>query len=213
MTKGIYQADGRLWADWPEPSSGLNEKRAYDNRPSIPVHPDLQKVWEVGKMYEKGKDYEIKWFVKTSSYQGEGGGLFDTEKEAEKKYMEWSKYNGQLQCLTEKPVMQAVPITVKAGLPVLDKPLIDDEDLKAYNEMEANEKVKAKEDEKDLIIAGLEEGSELWKAEYENCRAILTELVYLKTLKDTKGKTDEYEQRQPLAWIAAKKFLEKYQHH
>lgn len=70
----------------------------------------------------------------------------------------------------------------------------------------------ASEGEKDLIIQGLEEGSELWKAEYDNCRAILTELVYLKTLKDTKGKTEEYEQRQPLVWITAKKFLEKYQH-
>jgi DNA-binding Lrp family transcriptional regulator len=66
--------------------------------------------------------------------------------------------------------------------------------------------------EKDLIIRGIEEGSELWKAEYDNCRAILTELVYLKTLKDSKGKTEEYNQRQPLVWIAAKKFLEKYQH-
>lgn len=70
----------------------------------------------------------------------------------------------------------------------------------------------ASEGDKDLIIQGLEEGSELWKAEYDNCRAILTELVYLKTLKDTKGKTEEYEQRQPLVWITAKKFLEKYQH-
>lgn len=66
--------------------------------------------------------------------------------------------------------------------------------------------------DKDLIIQGLEEGAELWRAEYDNCRAILAELVYLKTLKDSKGKTEEYEQRQPLAWIAAKKFLEKYQH-
>jgi hypothetical protein len=123
MNKGIYE-DGRLWADWPKPkySSQITELEKieyfnmlelYHSRPSISVHPDLQKVWEVGKMYKKGKDYEIKWFVKTSSYQGEGGGLFDTEKEAEKKYMEWSKYNGQLQCLTEKPVMQAVPIPAK----------------------------------------------------------------------------------------------------
>jgi hypothetical protein len=63
-----------------------------------------------------------------------------------------------------------------------------------------------------LIGRGTAEGAELWKAEYDNCRAILTELVYLKTLKESKGKTEEYEQRQPLAWIAAKKFLEKYQH-
>lgn len=68
------------------------------------------------------------------------------------------------------------------------------------------------QDDKDFIIQGLEEGSEMWKAEYDNCLSILTELVYLKNLKDSAGKTEEYEQRQPLVWIKAKKFLEKYQH-
>lgn len=68
-------------------------------------------------------------------------------------------------------------------------------------------------EEKDLIIQGLEEGSEAWKAEYDNCRSILKELVDLKVMKDTFGSSIEgYEDRKPLAWEAAKKFLEKYQH-
>ena len=66
--------------------------------------------------------------------------------------------------------------------------------------------------EDELIIAVLEEGSEAWKAEYDNCRSILTTLVDLKELKDKYGKTGLYNERQPLAWDAAKKFLEKYQH-
>jgi hypothetical protein len=37
--------------------------------------------------------------------------------------------------------------------------------------------------------------------------AALTELVALKTLKDTEGKTAEYQRRQPLAWEAARTAL------
>ena len=66
--------------------------------------------------------------------------------------------------------------------------------------------------DKDLIIHGLEEGCEQWKAEYDNCRAILQFLVELKRVKDTEGKTEYYEKNQPLAWEGAKRFLEKYQH-
>lgn len=69
-----------------------------------------------------------------------------------------------------------------------------------------------KGEDKDLIIQGLEEGSEQWKAEYDNCRAILQFLVELKRVKDTEGKTEYYEKNQPIAWDGAKKFLEKYQH-
>jgi hypothetical protein len=53
---------------------------------------------------------------------------------------------------------------------------------------------------------------ESWKAEYDNCRSILKTLVDLKELKDKYGKTALYNERQPLAWDAAKKFLENYQH-
>lgn len=66
--------------------------------------------------------------------------------------------------------------------------------------------------EDELIIAGLEEGSEAWKAEYDNCRQILTVLVELKHEKDTNGKTEWYLSQQPKVWEAAKKFLENYQH-
>lgn len=66
--------------------------------------------------------------------------------------------------------------------------------------------------EKDLIIYGIEEGAEQWKAEYDNCRAILQMLVELKRVKDTEGKNEFYETNQPITWEAAKKFLEKYQH-
>jgi hypothetical protein len=66
--------------------------------------------------------------------------------------------------------------------------------------------------EKDLIIHGINEGSEIWKAEYNNCRVLLNELVALKELKDKEGKTNDYLFRQPLAWEQAKEFLKNYQH-
>lgn len=71
-------------------------------------------------------------------------------------------------------------------------------------------------DDKDLIIHGLEEGSENWKAEYDNCRALLQELVDLKIIRENlyKGNPDgkEYAERKPKAWEAAKAFLSTYQH-
>ena len=66
--------------------------------------------------------------------------------------------------------------------------------------------------EKDLIIHGLEEGAENWKAEYDNCRKILQRLVDLKNVKDLEGKSVFYETNQPLAWQDAKEFLSMYQH-
>ena len=68
------------------------------------------------------------------------------------------------------------------------------------------------ERDKDLIIAAISEGSEQWRAEYDNCREILKELVNLKVLKDSKGKTEYYLQNQPLLWEKAIKFLDQYQH-
>jgi hypothetical protein len=67
-------------------------------------------------------------------------------------------------------------------------------------------------DELNLIIGGVTEGADQWKAEYDTCREILQHLVTLKQVKDTQGKDDEYMKRQPLAWEKAKRFLEKYQH-
>lgn len=73
---------------------------------------------------------------------------------------------------------------------------------------------KGEEGIKDFIIDGIIEGSEQWRAEYDNCRAILKELVYLKRLKESSFKEDidTYQKRKPLAWDTARKFLEKYQH-
>lgn len=73
---------------------------------------------------------------------------------------------------------------------------------------------KESETEKNLafIAAVTEEGAEAWKMEYDACRSILTELVDLKNIKDLEGKTDDYNLRQPVAWVRAKRFLDKYQH-
>lgn len=64
----------------------------------------------------------------------------------------------------------------------------------------------------DHIVYAMEEGAESWKAEYDNCRAILQALVELKDHKDLYGKTEHYQITQPKTWEAAKKFLSKYQH-
>ena len=74
------------------------------------------------------------------------------------------------------------------------------------------ESLRNKINEQDLIITVIEEGSEAWKAEYDNCRSLLTALVELKHEKDTNGKTEWYLSQQPKVWEAAKKFLESYQH-
>lgn len=79
-------------------------------------------------------------------------------------------------------------------------------------------------EEAELITKGTIEGAEQWKAEYDNCRKILEELVFLKNLKDgnieaIKTLPDNipygqiYNQRKPLAWQAAKDFLKEYQHY
>lgn len=57
---------------------------------------------------------------------------------------------------------------------------------------------------------------ENWKTEYDNCRALLQELVSLKVMKENlyKGNPDgkEYAERKPKAWQAAQQFLSTYQH-
>lgn len=79
-------------------------------------------------------------------------------------------------------------------------------------------------DEKNLIIQGLEEGAELWKQEYDNCRAILQELADLKVIKDKIDNmppyqqglnsimVEDYKRKKPLVWERAKEFLKTYQH-
>lgn len=41
---------------------------------------------------------------------------------------------------------------------------------------------------------------------------LLQELVDLKMIKDTQGKTDDYANRQPIAWKQAIEFLKQFQH-
>ena len=57
---------------------------------------------------------------------------------------------------------------------------------------------------------------ENWKTEYDNCRALLQELVSLKVMRENlyKGNPDgkEYAERKPKAWQAAQQFLSTYQH-
>lgn len=67
------------------------------------------------------------------------------------------------------------------------------------------------------IVNGIEEGSECWKADYENCKTkldlamqALTELVELKNIKDAEGDTDDYLKRKPKAWQAAKIAVEAF---
>lgn len=45
------------------------------------------------------------------------------------------------------------------------------------------------------------------ETQHEKCRRLLMELVQLKELKDTSGKTEDYLKRQPLAWEQAREFL------
>ncbi len=85
------------------------------------------------------------------------------------------------------------------------------------------EEMRAEREKFKLITDGAVEGAENWKSEYDSCRAILEELVFLKKLKDEDVETIKtlppdipygqiYKQRKPLAWEAAKEFLKEYQH-
>jgi hypothetical protein len=74
--------------------------------PAFKVRPEDIEWFSV----ERGEDeFEVQYFVKTESYQGEGGRLFKTLMEAEKKYDEWSKYDGKLQSFAYPPQQVAIP--------------------------------------------------------------------------------------------------------
>ena len=67
--------------------------------------------------------------------------------------------------------------------------------------------------EKDLIIHGLEEGSQQWEQEYKDCRKILEQLVEASGIVYTYGSRIEGTyQKFPELLKAAKEFLSKYQH-
>lgn len=75
-----------------------------------------------------------------------------------------------------------------------------------------NSRKGTREKELEAAIDAVSEGSDQWRSEYDECRAILGHLVDLKTIKDADGKTPYYLEQQPLAWDKAKGFLKKYQH-
>jgi hypothetical protein len=68
-------------------------------------------------------------------------------------------------------------------------------------------------DEKDLIIQGIEEGSQQWKEEYDSARKIIEQLVEQSGILYTYGSRIEgIYQKFPELLKAAKEFLSKYQH-
>jgi hypothetical protein len=67
------------------------------------------------------------------------------------------------------------------------------------------------------IVNGIEEGSECWKADYENCKfkfdlviKALKELVELKNIKETAGETEDYLKRKTKAWREARTAVEAF---
>jgi hypothetical protein len=74
-----------------------------------------------------------------------------------------------------------------------------------------NSELKKKWEDNPLTDA-VYEGADQWEQEYKDCRDILQHLVELKNSKDAFGKTEKYEELQPLAWKRAKDFLKDYQH-
>jgi hypothetical protein len=116
----IYSAQHRAIVEAPimkepellTPYDPTDERNAYNDWISthIPVLPEHQHIFKDGVVYPDDS-FEIKYFVKTTSYQGDGGGTFDTLREAEKKYNEWAKYDGQLKSKAYPPVRVAIPIT------------------------------------------------------------------------------------------------------
>jgi len=68
-------------------------------------------------------------------------------------------------------------------------------------------------DEKDLIIHGLEEGSQQWEEEYDSARKIIEQLVEQSGILYTYGSRIEgIYQKFPELLKSAKEFLSKYQH-
>jgi len=60
-------------------------------------------------------------------------------------------------------------------------------------------------------VEDLKLGIEYWSGKHDEVVKWLWELVDLKELKDTQGKTEEYLQRQPIAWKRAKELIASYQ--
>ena len=65
--------------------------------------------------------------------------------------------------------------------------------------------------EKDLIIHGIEEGSQQWEQEYKDCRKILQDIIEAESHQWNRSSVTNPSQL-PLVLQAAKDFLSKYQH-
>jgi hypothetical protein len=154
---------------------------------------------EITMLNEKEKQLAAHWLDEASNIYGSHG-CNDVE---EKVWNGWTKEERQLRKFYEANEMGGGSTDWYNNNCRVNKELAE---LKNLTDL------KKQIQEKDSIIYGLEEGCESWKAEYDNCRAILSELVEVKKIKDDKGETIEYLTRQPEAWKAAKEFLMNYQH-
>lgn len=71
--------------------------------------------------------------------------------------------------------------------------------------------------EHEAIVNALDEGAEMWRADYQNCKikfdeamTALEELVELKNIKESSGETEDYLKRKPKAWERAKIAVEAF---
>lgn len=80
---------------------------------------------------------------------------------------------------------------------------------KKYGESSQCEAVYMAMEQSEEIITSLKTLLEQSQQEVERLRGIIQELVDLKELKDSEGKTGDYLLRQPAAWINAKEALKK----
>lgn len=141
----------------------------------------------------------------------------------EKKYPIGGYAPGSYQCkcctcgnsfIGEKRAVQCEPCAVK-GKEAYDA--LSEEEKQEHAARYGNQlKEFIEKDFHEGILNAVYEGSgqwkheaEIWQMRFEMVRAALLELVELKEMKDTKGKTLEYEKRQPEAWKFAREVLNK----
>jgi len=158
-----------IWADWVKPTRNnypqfetfddvLNH---YNSRPHFPVSPEPD--WEDGKIVYEGKDFKIEWLVKTSSYQGNAEYYIESEKKANLKYSEWSKWDGNCMAKTEKPIPIAIPLPKEAKVAIDPREYAK---IAAKNEGVYTPKLKSKE-QQDIPM------EKDWVKRYEELRQTL----------------------------------------
>ena len=80
---------------------------------SLPIVAPLPEELNHLKDGEEVRGWRVKWHVNAQSYQGSTDHYFETEKQANEKYDEWSKWDGNLQAFTTKPRKVIVPVEQK----------------------------------------------------------------------------------------------------